>query len=64
MTHGGVQELLTDENGGRASAPHDGGQGCHCGGCFGEGNEGLGDGRACWVRGRFFYMNDNILYHT
>ena len=25
-----------------ASAPHDGGQGRHSGGCFGEGNEGLG----------------------
>ena len=25
-----------------AFASHDGGQGCHCGWCFGEGNEGLG----------------------
>ena len=46
----------------RAAAPHDGGQGCHCGGCFGEGNEGLGMvGRVGSGGGS---LNDNILYHS
>ena len=63
MTHGGVEELLGGENGGRASALHDGGQGRCPGGCFGGGELGLVDGRACWVTSVFF-VNDNILYHA
>ena len=44
--------------------PHDGGQGCRPGGCFGEGDQGLGNGRGWWSRGSPQYMNDNILYHA